>query len=67
MKGARMTNIRTNADLRAEIVRQGTTVTAVAKQMGKSRNWLSDRLNFPAKPEQRFIDAVLEAIQEVTK
>ncbi len=62
-----MATIRTNADLRAEIVRQGTTVTAVAKHMGKSRNWLSAMLNFPAKPEQRFIDAVLEAIQEVTK
>ena len=62
-----MVQIKTNADLRGEIAKRGTTVTAVAAEMGKSRNWLSDRLNFPARPEQRFIDQVMEAIEKVAK
>jgi len=59
--------ITTNAELRGKIAERGTTVTAVAKEMGKSRNWLSQMLNFPARPEQRFIDQVMEAIEKVAK
>ena len=62
-----MAQVKTNAELRGKIAERGVTVTDVAREMGKSRQWLSNRLNFPARPEQRFIDQVMDAIDKVAK
>lgn len=57
--------IKTNLDILGELRRSQITVTALAEEMGWSRQTLSTRLNSRDKPDPTFKEEVLSAIARV--